>query len=136
MADPYEKETRRLARLIGSLVELSGRPADEVAEGAGLSPEELAGIFRGEIRLEVAHLLRLGEALGMHPGEFFYLAYPGRMTARGSTRDLLEKARAALKAQSEAVDSTPGGPESHGPSGEGPPSPPAGGRPRGGRGRP
>jgi len=89
VADPYEEETRRLARLIGSLVELSGRSVEEVAEGAGLSPEELAGIFRGQARLEVAHLLRLGEALGMHPGEFLYLADPGRPPARGSTRDLL-----------------------------------------------
>src|SRR5436305_4761574 len=135
MADPYDKEVSRLAGLIGSLVEMSGRPVEEVAERAGLSPEELAGIFRGAVRLEVVHLLRLGEALGMHPGEFFDLAYRRRM-ARGSTRDLLAKARAALKAQSEAVDSTPDGPESRGPSGEGPASPPAGGRPRGGRGRP
>jgi transcriptional regulator with XRE-family HTH domain len=136
VADPYEKEARRLAGLIGSLVELSGRPVEEVAERAGLNPEELAGIFRGEAEMRVSHVLRIGEALGMHPGEFLYLAYPRRMPARGSTRDLLAKARAALKAQSEAVDSTPDGPESRGPSGEGPASPPAGGRPRGGRGRP
>ncbi len=135
MADPYEKEARRLAELIGSLIKLAGRPVEEVAERAGLNPEDLAGIFRGEVRLEVAHLLRLGEALGMHPGEFFYLASPRRMPVRGSTLELLAKARAALKAQSEALDSTPDGPESHGPSGEDPASPPAGGRPRGGRGR-
>lgn len=136
VADPYEKEVRRLAGLIGSLIELSGRPVEAVAAGAGLTPEELAGIFRGTVELELTHLLRLGESLGMHPGEFFYLAYPGMATARGSTRNLLEEARAALKARSEALDSTPDEPENDGSSEEDPASPPPGDKPRGGKGRP
>jgi hypothetical protein len=44
--DPYEKDVRRLAGLIGSLVELSGRPIEAVAAAAGLNPEGLAEIFR------------------------------------------------------------------------------------------
>ena len=54
------------------------------------------------MKLEVSHLFRLGEALGLHPGEFLDLALPRRAPARGSTRDLLEKAREALRARSEA----------------------------------
>jgi transcriptional regulator with XRE-family HTH domain len=134
--DPYEKEVRRLAGLIGSLVELSGRPLETVAAEAGLNPDELAGIFRGAEKLEVAHLLRLAEALGVHPGELFYLARPRRVPSKSSTRELLERAQEILKPRSEAADSTPDGPENRGRAGEGPASPPAGGRPRGGRGRP
>lgn len=135
VADTFENEARRLAGLIGSLVELSGRPVEAVAAAAGLSPEDLAGIFRGDARLEVAHILRLAEALGMHPAEFFYLSHP-RVPARASTRELLERGRAALRAGSGGAAATPGGPENRGPSGAGPGSPSAGGRPRGGRQRP
>jgi len=78
MVDPYEKDVSRLVGLIGSLVELSGHPVEEVAERAGMSPEELTGIFRGTVKLEVVHLLRLGEALGVPPGELFDLAYRRR----------------------------------------------------------
>ena len=118
------------------MIELSGRPLEEVAEKAGLSPEELVRMFRGEAEMGVSHVLRIGEALGMHPGEFFYTVYPARMTARISTQDLLAQMREILKAQSEAVDSTPDEPESDERSGEDPKSPPADGRPRGGKGRP
>jgi hypothetical protein len=136
VADPYEQEVRRLAELIGSLVELSGRPVEAVAAAAGLEPEDLAGIFRGTAKLELTHLLRLSIALGVHPGEFFYLAHPRRVPSGGSTRELLERARAALRAGSGAEAATPDGPENDGPSGADPASEPAGGRPRGGSKRP
>ena len=116
VADPYEREVRRLAELIGSLVELSGRPLESVAIAAGLSPEGLSAILHGGERLEVGHLLGLAAALGVHPAELFLLAYP-RTSSQGPTRDLLEKARAALKEQSGAAAATPDGPESHGRAG-------------------
>ena len=135
VSDPYEQEVRRLAERIGSLVELSGRPLEDVALTVGLSPESLAAIFRGAERLEVSHLLRLAEALGVHPSEFFLLAFP-RRSSRGSTQTLLEKAREALRVQSEDEAATPGGPGTRGRSGGGPGSPPPGGTPRGGKERP
>jgi hypothetical protein len=120
VADPYEEETRRLAELIGSVVRLSGRPLDSVASAAGLCEETLAAIFGGTAKLEVAHILRLAEAFGVHPSEFFVLAFPRRVPSGDTTRKLLERARAALRERSEAADATPDGRGSRGRSGEDP----------------
>jgi transcriptional regulator with XRE-family HTH domain len=118
--DPYEEETRRLAELIGSVVRLSGRPLDSVASAAGLSEETLAAIFGGTAKLEVAHILRLAEAFGVHPSEFFVLAFPRRVPSGDTTRKLLERARAAVRERSEAADATPDVRGSRGRSGEDP----------------
>lgn len=135
VSDPYEWEVRRLAERIGALVELSGRPLEDVALTVGLSPERLAAIFRGAEKLEISHLLRLAEALGVHPSEFFLLTFP-RPSSRGSTQALLQKAREALRERSEGEAATPDGPGTRGRSGGPLESPPPGGTPPGDKERP
>jgi lambda repressor-like predicted transcriptional regulator len=105
--DPYEKEVRRMAELIGSVIRISGRPLDSVASSAGLSEETLAAVFGGAAKLEVAHILRLAQAFGIHPSEFFVLAFPRRVPSGDTTRKLLDRARAVIRAQTEAADATP-----------------------------
>jgi transcriptional regulator with XRE-family HTH domain len=118
--DPYEEDARRMAKLIGSIVRLSGRPLESMATAAGLSEETLAAIFDGAVALEVAHILRLAEAFGVHPSELFVLAFPRRVPSGDTTRKLLERARAVIRAQTEAADATPDERGSRGRSGEDP----------------
>jgi transcriptional regulator with XRE-family HTH domain len=73
---------------------------EAVAAASGLSPKDLAGIFRGTTKLEVAHLLRLAEALGMHPGELFYLAAQARISGEKISPFFIEEEdRAASRAR-------------------------------------
>lgn len=96
MADSYEEEARRLAKLIGTVCTLTGRSLESLEEPTGLSAAGLRAIFDGTAKLEVADVLRLAKGLGVHPSDFFVLAYPRRPVPRVSSRELIRKAREAL----------------------------------------
>jgi hypothetical protein len=96
VSDPYDEEVRRLAKVITTLAELADRSVAALAESSGLQAAEIQAIFDGTEKLEVAHVLRLAEALRVHPAELFLLAFPRRTPPRGHVRELLEKMREAL----------------------------------------
>jgi hypothetical protein len=96
VADPYEEEVRRLAKVIATVAELAGRSAESLAEKSGLRVEEIRGLFDGTEKLEIAHVLRLCEALPAHPAELFLVAFPRRSPGRLDVREVVAKMREEL----------------------------------------
>lgn len=48
----------------------------DLAKRLGVSPSYLSRLFHGVIDLKVDQLIRIVDALGLRPGEFFRMAYP------------------------------------------------------------
>jgi hypothetical protein len=73
--DP-ERESARLARLLGQLLKLDGRSVRSVEQLLGLGSSGLGKVLNGNIRLQVSHVLMVTNVLEMTPAQFFHMAYP------------------------------------------------------------
>lgn len=91
MSDPFLDESRRLAHLLGVLVRTSGRSLRSLEKDLGLGSAGLSKVLNGTVRLQVEHVLRITEALGVDPGDFFRWAFP----YRGRPGRLIQEASAA-----------------------------------------
>jgi transcriptional regulator with XRE-family HTH domain len=82
--DKHEEEAQRLVSLLRRLVKLSGRSMRSLEAEVDLRSSLLGKILSGTIRLQLVHLLKICDGLGMSPREFFEIAYPspGKRTAR------------------------------------------------------
>ena len=73
MADP---ETERLVNLLRTVTRLLGITNREIEKRMGLSFGYLSRLFNGTINLRAEHIVQIADAIGLHPAEFFQLAYP------------------------------------------------------------
>jgi len=73
MADP---ETERLVNVLRTATRLLGITNREIEKKMGLSYGYLSRLFNGTIELRAEHIVQIAHAIGLHPAEFFQLAYP------------------------------------------------------------
>jgi hypothetical protein len=76
-----DEESRRLARLLLTLLRTANRSVRSVEQQMGVGSSGLGKVLNGTIRLQMGHIFLVLEALDMTPGQFFHLAYPGRQPA-------------------------------------------------------
>jgi transcriptional regulator with XRE-family HTH domain len=79
--DPEVKRLITLLKTAMRILEVTNRDVERKLE---VSPSYLSRLFSGGIELKAEHLVKIPQAMGMHPAEFFQLAYP-RLPARQST---------------------------------------------------
>jgi len=72
----HEEETKRLVALLGRIVKLSGRSQRSIEAELGLGSSVLGKILNGVIAPKLVQVLMICDALGLHPLEFFQMAYP------------------------------------------------------------
>jgi len=76
-----DEESRRLARLLLTLLRTANRSVRSVEQQMGVGSSGLGKVLNGTIRLQMGHIFLVLEALDMTPGQFFHIAYPGRQPA-------------------------------------------------------
>lgn len=87
--DP-EDESRRLARLLGTLLKLDHRSVRSVEQELGLGSSALGKVLNGYIRLQASHIFMILNVLEMSPAQFFHAAYPRRPGAHRLLEELRE----------------------------------------------
>jgi len=101
MKEGHEAEAHRLAEMLAILVRRSGRSHRSLEQELGLGSAFLSKILRGKVRLQLAHVLGICDALGVPPGQFFQTAFP--VKAAPPVRPIAEL-RAALELPPEGED--------------------------------
>jgi transcriptional regulator with XRE-family HTH domain len=76
-----EAESRRIAALLHSLVKFSGRSIRSIEEELGVGSSSLGKVLKGSIQLQYGHILKILEAIGVTPAQFFQVAYSARVRA-------------------------------------------------------
>lgn len=107
--DRAESQARRVARLLGLVVEQSGRSRRSIEAELGLGSSGLSKILNGKVRLQMSHVLSILQAVEVDPGEFFQVAYPRRRAPRKG--GLLKEARLLMKETESEAGETDGGEE-------------------------
>jgi transcriptional regulator with XRE-family HTH domain len=69
-------ESERLMSLLRKAMRMLDIKHRDLAVRMGVSPSYLSRLFHGVIDLKLDQLVRIVDALGLRPGEFFRLAYP------------------------------------------------------------
>ena len=93
--DLSESQARRVARLLGMVVEQSGRSRRSIEAELGLGSSGLSKILNGKVRLQMSHVLSILQAVEVDPGEFFQVAYPRPRAPRKG--GLLKEVRLLMK---------------------------------------
>lgn len=88
-----------MAKLLGVLVRTSDRSLRSLEQELGLGSAGLSKILNGTVRLQLSHILKITEALGVEPGHFFRWAFP----TQGRPSGLIQNAQAATAAASEPL---------------------------------
>lgn len=101
MKEQHEAEARRLANILAVMVKRSGRSHRSLEEELGLASAFLSKILHGKVRLQVAHIVGICDALGVPPFQFFHLAYPPDGTPLSR---LMKEVRLHLEAPLEEED--------------------------------
>jgi hypothetical protein len=86
-----DEESRRLARLLHTLLRTANRSVRSVEQQMGVGGSGLGKVLNGTIRLQIGHIFLVLEALDMTPGQFFHLAYPGRQPAHAVSDQFLRE---------------------------------------------
>jgi len=71
-----EPEVNRLINLLKTAMRVLEVTNRAVEKKLGVSPSYLSRLFSGGIELKAEHLVKIPEAMGLYPVEFFHLAYP------------------------------------------------------------
>jgi transcriptional regulator with XRE-family HTH domain len=95
MKEHHEAEARRLAHILAVMVKKSGRSHRSLEEELGLASAFLSKILHGKVRLQLAHIVGICDALGVPPFQCFELAYPNDGTPLGL---LMQEVRLSLGA--------------------------------------
>jgi transcriptional regulator with XRE-family HTH domain len=69
-------ETQRLIDLVKVSLRILGISNRELAKRLEMSPSYVSKLLSGASDLRLEHLMRICDAVGIQPGEFFALAYP------------------------------------------------------------
>lgn len=92
-ADP-EEESLRLANLLLRLVRLSGRSVRSIEHELGVGSSALGKVLKGNIRLQISHVVMVCNVLGLTPAHFFQLAYPKKQPRNALVEELERADRA------------------------------------------
>lgn len=87
--DP-RRESQRLLHWLRFLIHISAQSQRSVEQKAGFSRGHLSQILNGRVDLKLQHVLRILEALGVSPSEFFFHVFPRR---RSRVPEVLEAFR-------------------------------------------
>jgi transcriptional regulator with XRE-family HTH domain len=108
MADRYTEEALRLAGMLKTLAKTQRRSVRSLEQQMGVGTSIFHKVLKGEVTLQVRHLLMIADALGIDWAEFFHMAYPRSSAARGLEQDsLLGDLNRALGELGEPVSPSP-----------------------------
>jgi transcriptional regulator with XRE-family HTH domain len=71
-----DSETERLVNLVKVSLRILGISNRELARRLEMSPSYVSKLLSGSSELRLDHLVRICNVTGLHPSEFFALAYP------------------------------------------------------------
>lgn len=75
MPEGFDEEMLRLAKVLAEAVRFSHRTRQSLEQELGFSAGSLSKVFHGKTVLGLKNLLRILDALGISPKDFFAVAY-------------------------------------------------------------
>jgi Cro/C1-type helix-turn-helix DNA-binding protein len=99
MADRYTEETLRLVGLLKSLAKTKHRSIRSLEQQMGVGTSIFHKVLKGEVTLQMRHILMILDALEIRWEEFFQIAYPRRGAALSGS--ILQDVDEALNLQRE-----------------------------------
>lgn len=96
----HEDQIRRTTRFLQQLIEIDGRSQRTLEPLLGLGSSGLSKVLHGVVRLQMDHVLRILDVLGIPPGQFFAEVFP----VRGRTHPSIVKLREINGEPVEEVD--------------------------------
>jgi transcriptional regulator with XRE-family HTH domain len=112
--DPEVKRYITILRTCMRLLDINNR---DIERKLGLSPSYLSRLYSGGIELKAEHLVRIPQAMGLEPAEFFRLVYPSvpapETPAASLIRDMLKDMAAPNPAAVPPPSSSPLPSEEH-----------------------
>lgn len=82
MEDRYQQEALRLAGMLKTLAKTKRRSIRSLEQQMGVGTSIFHKVLKGEVTLQVRHLLMIADALEIDWAEFFHLAYPRSSAVR------------------------------------------------------
>ena len=76
MTDRYTEEALRLAGMLKTLAKSKRRSIRSLEQQMGVGTSIFHKVLKGEVTLQLRHLLMIADALEIDWAEFFHLAYP------------------------------------------------------------
>jgi transcriptional regulator with XRE-family HTH domain len=76
MTDRYTEESLRLAGMLKTLAKSKRRSIRSLEQQMGVGTSIFHKVLKGEVTLQVRHLLMIADALEIEWAEFFHMAYP------------------------------------------------------------
>jgi transcriptional regulator with XRE-family HTH domain len=70
-----QKEVERVLQLLKGVLRMLGITSREVERRLGVAPSYLSRVFTGAVELKLEHVIAVCRVIGLHPAEFFCLAY-------------------------------------------------------------
>jgi len=89
MADKYTEEALRLAGMLKTLAKSKRRSIRSLEQRMGVGTSIFHKVLKGDVTLQLRHLLMIADALEIDWTEFFHLAYPRASPATAATGDSL-----------------------------------------------
>lgn len=99
-------QTRQLSFVLKSSIHAVGLTLKEVERRLGVSGGYLTRLFAGQMPLRVDQVSEIAEAAGLDPDEIFRLAFPPVQKPTTPELQLLRQAMAATPAESSSQDSS------------------------------
>lgn len=85
MADKYTEEALRLAGMLKTLAKSKRRSIRSLEQQMGVGTSIFHKVLKGDVTLQLRHLLMIADALEIDWAEFFHLAYPRAGPAPAAT---------------------------------------------------
>ena len=85
MADKYTEEALRLAGMLKTLAKSKRRSVRSLEQRMGVGTSIFHKVLKGDVTLQLRHLLMIADALEIDWAEFFHLAYPRASAAPAAT---------------------------------------------------
>jgi transcriptional regulator with XRE-family HTH domain len=89
MADRYTEEALRLAGMLKTLAKSKRRSIRSLEQQMGVGTSIFHKVLKGEVTLQLRHLLLIADALEVDWAEFFHMAYPRAGAAPAARGDSL-----------------------------------------------
>jgi transcriptional regulator with XRE-family HTH domain len=89
MTDRYTEESLRLAGMLKTLAKSRRRSIRSLEQQMGVGTSIFHKVLKGEVTLQVRHLLMIADALEIEWAEFFHMAYPRSSSAGVRSDDSL-----------------------------------------------
>lgn len=70
-----QKEVERVLQLLKGVLRMLGITSREVERRLGVAPSYLSRVFTGAVEFKLEHIVAVCRVIGLHPAEFFSLAY-------------------------------------------------------------